>query len=137
MREYKVIDDKKIRKSTRVIAVIAGLALIGVAIYANSIYSAIVGVIILLAMLLRKSVVINEEGLLTTYDAVFYKYRELWSFDEITDLHTEAVPDPQYEVLHVGKGIMVRRLVFLTGEVDKVIQLALEKNKEIHVDEAQ
>ena len=135
MREYIVIDHKKMKKSTRIAAVVAGFALIAAGIYMKMIYTAVVGLVILLAVMLQKTISVTEEGVQVTYDAVFCKYRELWRFGEITELHRELSPDRRQCALHFMKDVMSRRLVFSVEDGDEVIGMALEKKEKIHFDE--
>ena len=133
MREYIAIDDKALRKSTRIAAVAAGIALIILAVGIRSLYTGLVGAVKLAAMMLNKKTAMTEEGLVVTYDVVFYKYYEKWGFDEIKEIHKELSPDGRRYALHIMKDVMSRRLVYSVTDAEKVIDLALEKNPNIHV----
>ena len=133
MREYIAIDDKALRKSTRIAAVAAGIALIILAVGIRSLYTGLVGAVILAAMMLNKKTAMTEEGLVVTYDVVFYKYYEKWGFDEIKEIHKALSPDGRRYALHIMKDVMSRRLVYSVTDAEKVIDLALEKNPNIHV----
>lgn len=133
MREYIAIDDKALRKSTRIAAVAAGIALIILAVGIRSLYTGLVGAVLLAAMMLNKKTAMTEEGLVVTYDVVFYKYYEKWGFDEIKEIHKELSPDGRRYALHIMKDVMSRRLVYSVTDAEKVIDLALEKNPNIHV----
>ena len=133
MREYIAIDDKALRKSTRIAAIAGGVALIVLAVVIRSLYTGLVGAVLLAAMMLNKKVAMTEEGLVVTYDVVFYRYYEKWRFDEIQEIHKELSPDGRRYALHIMKDVMSRRLVYSISDADKVIELALEKNPNIHV----
>lgn len=133
MREYIAIDDKALRKSTRIAAVGGGIALIVLAVIIRSLYTGLVGAVLLAAMMLNKKVAMTEEGLVVTYDVVFYKYCEKWGFDEIKEIHKELSPDGRRYALHIMKDVMSRRLVYSIPDTEKVIELAMEKNPNIHV----
>ncbi len=133
MREYIAIDDKALRKSTRIAAIAGGVALIVLAVVIRSLYTGLVGAVLLAAMMLNKKVAMTEEGLVVTYDVVFYRYYEKWGFDEIQEIHKELSPDGRRYALHIMKDVMSRRLVYSISDADKVIELALEKNPNIHV----
>lgn len=133
MREYIAIDDKALKKSTRIAAVAGGTALILLAVFICSLYTGLVGVVLLAAMMLNKKVAVTDEGLVVTYDVVFYKYYEKWGFEEIKEIHKELSPDGRRYALHIMKDVMSRRLVYSVTDAEKVINLALEKNPYIHV----
>ncbi|MGN0722110.1 MAG: hypothetical protein ACI4LZ_09130 [Anaerovoracaceae bacterium] len=133
MREYIAIDDKALKKSTRIAAVAGGTALILLAVFIRSLYTGLVGVVLLAAMMLNKKVAVTDEGLVVTYDVVFYKYYEKWGFEEIKEIHKELSPDGRRYALHIMKDVMSRRLVYSVTDAEKVINLALEKNPYIHV----
>lgn len=133
MREYIAIDDKALKKSTRIAAVAGGTALILLAVFIRSLYTGLVGVVLLAAMMLNKKVAVTDECLVVTYDVVFYKYYEKWGFEEIKEIHKELSPDGRRYALHIMKDVMSRRLVYSVTDAEKVINLALEKNPYIHV----
>ncbi len=135
MREYFSDDTKPTRKSTKIMAYIAGLVLIAVGIFGKSYYSVIVGVILLLAMVLRKTISANEEGVAVVYDMVVYKSVALWKWDEIKEIHTEVSPDGKKLAVHVMQDVMSRRLIYSFEDAEKVLDLAREKNPNIHISE--
>ncbi len=135
MREYFSDDTKPMKRSTKIMAVIAGFVLIFLGIIGHSFYSIVVGVILLVVMVLRKTISVNEEGLAVVYDMVLYKSVALWKWDEIKEIHTEVSPDGTKLALHFMQDIMSRRLIYSFEDADKVINLALEKNPKIHVAE--
>ena len=133
MREYIPIDAKPMKKSTKIAALTAGIICVAVSIYIKSIYTALVGIIILAAMVLNKKIAVTERGIEITYDMVLFGRTDLWSFDEIQEIHKELSPDRKKYALHILKDVMSRRLVFLISDAEKVIELALEKKPAIHV----
>lgn len=133
MRKFVSADTKALKKSTRIAAIVAGVALTIMSIFIQSLYTGLVGVVILAAMMLQKEISMTEEGLEVNYDVVLYKYRELWSYEEIKEIHKELGPDGTKYALHIMKDVMSRRLVYSISDAEKVIQLALEKNPSIHV----
>ena len=133
MRKYVSYDRKALRKSTRIAAIVAGIFMIGLAVYIKSWHAAFIGIVILLAMVLQKEISMTEEGLEVNYDMVVYQYRELWPYDEIEDIHKELSPDGTKMALHVMKDVMSRKLIYDLDVYKDVIELALEKNPKIHV----
>ena len=133
MRKYVSYDRKALRKSTRIAAIIAGLFMIGLAVYIKSWHAAFIGIVLLLAMCLQKEISMTEEGLEVNYDMVVYQYKELWPYDEIEDIHKELSPDGTKMALHMMKDVMSRKLIYDLDVYKDVIELALEKNPKIHV----
>lgn len=133
MRKYVSYDRKALRKSTRIAAIVAGIFMIGLAVYIKSWHAAFIGIVILLAMVLQKEISMTEEGLEVNYDMVVYQYRELWPYDQIEDIHKELSPDGTKMALHVMKDVMSRKLIYDLDVYKDVIELALEKNPKIHV----
>lgn len=133
MRKYVSYDRKALRKSTRIAAIVAGIFMIGLAIYIKSWHAAFIGVVLLLAMSLQKEISMTEEGLEVNYDMVVYQYKELWPYEDIQDIHKELSPDRTKMALHVMKDVMSRKLIYDLDVYEDVIALALEKNPKIHV----
>lgn len=133
MREYTPVDTKALRKSTKIIASLLGVTCIALSVYIKSVYAVMVGILILLALVLNKSTVVTERGIEITYDMILFKRVDLWSFDEIKEIHKELSPDGTRYALHMMKDIMSKRLVFSIEEAEEVIELAMEKNPKIHV----
>lgn len=136
MQKYISEDRKALRKSTRIIAIAAGLGMVGLAITIHSWHAALIGVVLLLAMVLQKEIAMTENGLEITYDMVVYQYKEMWTYDEIQEIHKELSPDGKKMALHVMKDIMSRKLIYSVPESRLVLELALEKNPKIHVGNA-
>ena len=90
MAKIKAYDDKALRKSTRVAAVIAGIALIALSICSSVKYSAIIGVVLLLAVVFGKETYATEEGISVEYDFFVFKHVIHWGFEEITDIHLKG-----------------------------------------------
>lgn len=135
MENIYILNDRKHRKSTKLISAFMGVLMIGLGIYITSVYGIVSGILLLFAGMVRKITVINEEGVLITYDARIYKYHELWAFLDIKELHVESRSDNTKKALHFTKGAMSKILVFDTFDADKVIKRTLEKNPNIHIDE--
>lgn len=133
MRKYVSYDRKALKKSTRIAAIVAGLFMIGLAVYIKSWHAAFIGIVLLLAMCLQKEISMTEEGLEVNYDMVVYQYKELWPYAEIEDIHKELSPDGTKMALHVMKDVMSRKLIYDLPVYKEVIELALEKNPKIHV----
>lgn len=137
MDKIKAYDDKALRKSTRIAGVIAGIALIAMGFLGDVKYSAIIGIILLLAVIMGKATYVTEEGISIEYDFLVYKHIMGWAFEEITDVHIEDAPNREYQVLYFQKDVMTRRLIFRRTEVEAVKQMARQKNPGIHIEKVE
>ena len=134
MDKIKAYDDRTMRKSTKFAAVIFGAGLIVFSFYSTVKYSAIIGVVLLLAVVFQKETYVSKEGVVLAYDFILRKHKIVWSFEEITDIHIEYVADPNYVVLHFLRDVMSRRLVFQKRELEQVLELARSVKTDIHIE---
>lgn len=133
MRKYISEDRRALGKSTRIVAIIAGIGMIVLAVFIQSLHTGLVGAVLLLAMALQKEIAMTEEGLVVSYDMVVYQYKEMWTYEEIKEIHKELSPDGTKMALHVMKDVMSRKLIYSIPESELVLQLAKEKNPKIHI----
>lgn len=132
MDKIKAYDQKAIRKSTKIAAMIAGFALIVIGLFTYAKYSIPVGIVLLLVIGMEKEVYITEEGIEVVYNLIGIKHSDNWSFNSISDIHKESVADDRFYVLHFMKDVMSRRVVLFKEDADEAVRLALEKNGNIH-----
>lgn len=136
MRTIKAYDEKELRPSTRIAALVAGIALIIMGIFTTMKYSLLVGILLLLAIGLDKGVYVTEEGIEIEYNLFMLKYVDKkWGFDTISNIHKQVVPDKRFYVLHFMQGVMSRRVVLYKEDAEQAIVLALAKNSSIHLDD--
>lgn len=135
MSGVNALNDRKQKRSTKVLTAVMGIIFVALGIYMPSIYSIVCGVIILFASLLRKNTIVNKEGIIVTYDARVYKYCESWRFSEIKEMHMEKSPNSEYLALHFTKDVISKRLIFKKKDANAIVELALSQNPNIHFDE--
>ena len=133
MKEFISTDKREPSKSTRISAIVAGLFFILIGIFQMSIYPALICIFMIAAMLLRKKTAVTEEGIVVTYDVVFYQYVEKWMWDEIQEIHKELSPEGTTYALHFMKDIMSKRLLFSISDAQQVLKFAEEMNPSIHI----
>lgn len=133
MKEYTTSDQKDIKKSTRYAGLIFGVLLIISGYFRKSIYMAIIGIMFVAALLMEKKVVVNQEGIVTSYDAFFFKKKDVWEWKDITDIHKQLSPKKDQMALHFNKGMMAKRLIFGLDTYEKVLDLAREMKPEINI----
>jgi hypothetical protein len=135
MNEFKVLNDRKRRLSTRIAAVIFGVVIVVLGIAFASPIGILLGPFLVWSAFFNKYTLVNPEGIIVHYDAVLFKYKEAWLFDDISNLHRETVKDPKYIVLHFTRRALSKRLIFEKEDAQKIIDLALQKNSKIHFED--
>ena len=133
MREFKTADQKELKQSTRICGLIFATLLILFGIFGHSLYSGVIGAILIAALIMVKRVVVNEEGIVTTYDCFFFKRKEVWSWEEIKEIHKQLSPNKKEMALHFSKEVMVKRLIFPMDVYEKVLDLAREMKPGIYI----
>ncbi len=135
MNEFKVLNDRKRRLSTRIAAVIFGVGIVVLGIAFASPIGILLGPFLVWSAFFNKYTLVNPEGIIVHYDAVLFKYKEAWLFDDISNLHRETVKDPKYIVLHFTRRALSKRRFFEKEDAQKIIDLALQKNSKIHFED--
>lgn len=136
MKEYIPLNQKTKKKWKGICIGAIGLIIFCLGVYSLTIYGIIGGLLILLSNLLYKTTLVNESGIVMTYDAKFYRYVDSWDFSNIEYIHREASTTGEQTMLHFTKGAISKKLVFPSKEVEEIITLAKNKNKNIFVDVA-
>lgn len=135
MSDYTVYNDRVKKPYVKVVSIIFGLILIVFGFIASYPYGYVFGLLLIWASFFRKYTSVTDEALTINYDAKLFKYKELWKFSEITNIHKENVADPNYLILHFTKGAMSKRLVFKKVDALKIVETATHINRNIHVAE--
>ncbi len=135
MDKIKAYDERAMKKSTKMAALLMGAGLIIFGFWSSVRYSAVIGVILILAVVFQKETYICREGIVLAYDFIIYKHKIVWNFDEISDIHIENAGNSTYVILHFLRDVMTRRLVFSKEEADRVLELAERANAHIHIEE--
>lgn len=131
MIEYKVLNDRERKASTRIASIVFGIVLVIMGLILMSPIGFVLGPLLLWSAFFEKFTIVNEKGITVNYDARLFTYKEEWPFKDVSNLHLEKVKDPNYSVLHFTKGSMSKRLVFQTDDAKGIIDLALEANPKI------
>ncbi len=122
------------KKSTRYAAVVLAAFCLGYGIVFKMFYALAIGILLGVAMLFEKKMSITEDGLEMDYRLLVNFYHEVWEFGEIESIHREKVNASGLVPLNFMKGLSGKRLLFPVETAEKVIQVALESNKEIYYD---
>lgn len=134
MREYKAINPYPLKPFTRIFALIAGIALILLGIFIKSVYTSLVGSIIIMAIIYKKDMSFTEEGYLTTFDFIFFRHEDLWKYSDISNLHKDPAPNKDYMGILIQKDMALKRAIVPTEYVQDILHLALEKNPNVYID---
>ncbi|MBR3165126.1 MAG: hypothetical protein IKF16_03005, partial [Lachnospiraceae bacterium] len=110
---------------------------IALGIFQRSVYAAIIGLVLLAAGAMSKSVTVSEEGIVTEYRFLVRTKREVWGWNEIKDIFCEySSKHPGKVGIHFTKeSLMARRLFFPRNLKDEIIELALNQNPNITVED--
>lgn len=133
MNEYLVFNDRVKKPYVKVVSIIFGLILIAFGFIASYPFGYVLGLLLIWASFFRKYTIVTEEAITINYDAKVFKYKELWKYSEITNIHKENVADLNYMILHFTKGAMSKRLVFKKEDALKIVETATRINPDIHV----
>lgn len=137
MKTYKASTGRELSRTTEILCMVFGAALIILGIVQRSIYAAVIGIVLLAAGAMTKSVTVSEEGIVTEYRFLVRTKREVWGWDEIKDIFCEySSKHPGKVGIHFTKeSLMARRLFFQRNLKDEIIDLALAQNPNITVED--
>lgn len=135
MREFYPHDVKPVKASVQIIKLLFGMVIILVSWFSHAGWGFLVGVLFLFGSLLRKWVVVDEEGVHIKYDAYFFKHHDDWPFTTIDTIHKDnAKCNSNETMLHFGRDVVSRRYVFSAADANEIIELALKANPKIYVE---
>ena len=137
MKTYKASTGRELSRTTEILCMVFGAALVILGIVQRSIYAAAIGIVLLAAGAMTKSVTVSEEGIVTEYRFLVRTKREVWGWDEIKDIFCEySSKHPGKVGIHFTKeSLMARRLFFQRNLKDEIIELALAQNPNITVED--
>ena len=137
MKTYKASTGRELSRTTEILCMIFGVVMIGLGIFQRSVYAAVIGLVLLAAGAMLKSVTVSEEGIVTEYRFLVHTKREVWGWDEIKDIFCEySSKHPGKVGIHFTKeSLMARRLFFQRNLKDEIIELALNQNPNITVED--
>ena len=137
MKTYKASTGRELSRKTEILCMVFGVALVILGIVQRSIYAAAIGIVLMAAGAMTKSVTVSEEGIVTEYRFLVRTKREVWGWDEIKDIFCEySSKHPGKVGIHFTKeSLMARRLFFQRNLKDEIIDLALAQNPNITVED--
>ena len=137
MKTYKASTGRELSRTTEILCMIFGVVMIGLGIFQRSVYAAVIGLVLLAAGAMSKSVTVSEEGIVTEYRFLVRTKREIWGWDEIKDIFCEySSKHPGKVGIHFTKeSLMARRLFFPRNLKDEIVELALNQNPDITVED--
>jgi len=137
MKTYKASTGRELSRTTEILCMVFGVVKIALGIFQRSVYAAIIGLVLLAAGAMSKSVTVSEEGIVTEYRFLVRTKREVWGWDEIKDIFCEySSKHPGKVGIHFTKeSLMARRLFFPRNLKDEIIELALNQNPNITVED--
>ena len=94
-----------------------------------------VAIVIVLCAFFWKQYIVDENGVDVRSSMAGIINHNLWSWDEITSLHTDyqaAAPNVQ---CHFGRDIVTRTFVFTYEDSQGILKLAAEMNPDMYIDD--
>lgn len=137
MKVYKASTGRELSRTTEIACYVFGIALIGLSIYRHTIYAALIGIVLVAAAAMTKTITVSEEGIVTEYRFLVRTKREVWQWEDIKDIFCEySSRQPGKVGIHFTKeSMMARRLLFDRRLRDEIIDLALSQNPNITVED--
>ena len=134
MKEFYPRNVKPVTIERQIIKLLFGGALLLISFTFHSTGGLVVSVLFLFAALLKKQVAVDDAGLRIDYDAYFFKYGEMWTYEQMTAIHKDQRRCAADEyMLHFGRDVMSRRYVFSKIDADEIIEIARRKNPRIEI----
>lgn len=94
-----------------------------------------VAILVILACFLKKEQVITEKGVDITLGLFSMDLHSLWTWDEITSLHTDYTKAKPKVMLHIGKDIVTRSFVMEIADCKAVLAMAAQINPKIYIED--
>lgn len=94
---------------------------------------AILGAVLVVAAFFSKEHVISEEGSDVVYKIFGIPRHNLWTWQEITSIHTDYEKMAPDVMVHIGRDIVTRTFVFNQQDARGVLDLAEKMNPDIYI----
>ena len=94
-----------------------------------------IGVFVILAVFYWKQYIVSEKGVDVESTFIGLKNHNLWTWDEITTLHTDyrqAAPNVQ---MHFGKDVLTRTYIMKYDDSQEILALAARMNPDMYIDD--
>lgn len=136
MKNYPASTGKELDKTTTLICCVFGGVMVVAGVLRLSPYPIAIGVILMAAAILSKTIIAADEGIVTEYQFLLYRKRELWKWEDIVEIFCEySDKQPGKVGIHFTKeNLMARRLFFDRQYEEDVIRLAKSRNPKIRVE---
>lgn len=122
MKTYIGQEEKQRKPGTTVAGILVSIFLFVYGFLVMSPYALATGFLLLMGSLFRRTLCVSEEGFTTTYQLLFFKYRELLSFDVIDTIHVGKPRDRDATLLYFAKGLSIRGIVFQELDGQEILQ---------------
>lgn len=132
-RQYKGILKERKQWVIYTLALVV-VCITGIQLMRGNFMTAAFGAVVVLACFYKKEYIINEEGV-DIQSTLFGKVRHnLWTWNEITTLHTDHKRAKPNTMLHIGKDIVTRSFTMAPSDCQAAISLAREMNPAIYIE---
>ena len=94
-----------------------------------------IGIFVVLAVFYWKQYVVSEKGVDVESVLLGIKSHNLWTWDEITSLHTDYKQVAPNVHCHFGKDIVTRTYMMTYEDSQEILKLAVQMNPDIYIDD--
>lgn len=102
------------------------------AIYSGHYIYGVFPLLLMPAAFYKKQYVISDKGVDIQITFIRWTSHDLWYWDEIKSISVDTQLE-DYVTLHISKDVVVRSLPFAKSDIEKILNLALQKNSEIDI----
>lgn len=136
MESYTALRRSSLKKDRTKFTIVCGILVMILAIIFEDYTFVALGAVVVYVAIYSKDVVIDDNGMTTHYNAIFYNKSRTYPFSEFSELRVVRTIPTETVIGFVRKG-MNTNCIFTADDAESVIDLALEHNPRIHITEMQ
>jgi len=127
LESYTALEQSSQKRSYKKPAIVIGILVIIFGLIITDVPLIVMGAVLVYIMLYKKKVVVDEEGITTYYNGVFYKKTTFYPFTDYYELRKMDTFGPETNLGFVRKGMTYTSL-FTKDDAEAVIRLAQTGN---------
>jgi len=136
MESYTALRRSSLKKDHTKFTIVCGILIMIIAVVFSDYIFVALGAVVVYVALYSKDVVIDDKGMTTHYNAIFYNKSRTYPFSEFSELRVVSSMPTETVIGFVRKG-MNTNCIFTADDAESIIDLALEHNPRIHITEVQ
>lgn len=135
MKTYIGQEENPRKKSTWVVSILLGAFLLVYGTVVGSWYGQLIGLLLLVVSVFKRTLTVSEEGFTMTYHLVRFQHKVLWSFGQIDAIHWGKQKEGDTALIYFGKGLSVKGMVCQQAEVAEILDWVRENYSTIKIEE--